>query len=112
MTILNTNRHLTKNPDVPKTFDSNDRIPPPLLRGEAAKAFLLSTGITTGLFSMILFGGCWIFNISTPNEFRSKMEKMFRRSEEQNNLMDNEGTIANEWDNTEITQVLGDIMKK
>ena len=40
------------------------------------------------------------------------MEKIFRRSEEQNNLMDNEGTIANEWENTEITQVLGDIMKK
>lgn len=63
-----TNNHL----DVPHMFQLNYKSPPFSYQAEAASALVFGTGLAVGGFSMLLFGSCWIWDISTIPEFSLK----------------------------------------
>ncbi|EDO19554.1 hypothetical protein Kpol_1018p87 [Vanderwaltozyma polyspora DSM 70294] len=58
---------------MPNMFQANNQPQRFSYQSEAMSAFLFATGMTTGVFSMAIFGSCWIFNISTPKEFSSSL---------------------------------------
>ncbi|SMN18257.1 similar to Saccharomyces cerevisiae YER093C-A AIM11 Protein of unknown function [Maudiozyma saulgeensis] len=63
----------------PSIFHSNNNPPKSIYQGEATKALMLSSGLSLGLFSMFIFGGCWIYDISTLKEFSQGMSGFFKR---------------------------------
>lgn len=57
-------------------FQLNYRAPPFSYKGEATTALVLATGLSTGGLAMMVFGGCWIANISTFPEFSFKLKQL------------------------------------
>lgn len=57
-------------------FQLNYKPPPFSYKGEAASALVLGTGLATGGLAMMVFGGCWIANISSFPEFNLKLKKL------------------------------------
>ncbi|CCK69465.1 Aim11p KNAG_0C03610 [Huiozyma naganishii CBS 8797] len=55
----------------PTTFQANHVIPPMNSSTKliAPQAVALSTGLSAGFFSMVVFGTCWIFDINSVQEF-------------------------------------------
>ncbi|QLL31692.1 hypothetical protein HG536_0B05570 [Torulaspora globosa] len=61
---------------VPHMFQLNYKSPPFSYQAEAASALVLGTGLAVGGFSMLLFGSCWIWDISTIPEFSLKAKRL------------------------------------
>lgn len=82
MYVLRPNRALVCNcvtnntVDVPHMFQLNYKSPPFSYQAEAASALVLGTGLAVGGFSMLLFGSCWIWDISTIPEFSLKAKRL------------------------------------
>lgn len=62
--------------DIPNAFESNIRIPNKITRPLGPQAIVLSTGVSTGLFTMLLFGGCWIGDVDNVEEFTTGLRKL------------------------------------
>lgn len=62
--------------DVPNMFQLNYKAPPFSYKGEAATALVLGTGLATGGLAMMVFGGCWLADISTFPEFSFKLKRL------------------------------------
>lgn len=58
--------------DVPNMFQLNYKSPPFSYQAEAASALVFGTGLAVGGFSMLVFGSCWVWDISTFPEFSLK----------------------------------------
>lgn len=65
--------------DTPKIFHTNNNPPNQIYQGEATKALALSSGLSVGLFSMFIFGGCWFYDVSTLKEFSNGISGFFIR---------------------------------
>ncbi|KAG0668510.1 Altered inheritance of mitochondria protein 11 [Maudiozyma exigua] len=63
----------------PKIFHTNNNPPNQIYQGEATKALALSSGLSVGLFSMFIFGGCWFYDVSTLKEFSNGISGFFIR---------------------------------
>lgn len=80
-----------EDPDIPNMFQLNYRAPPFSYRGEAASALVLGTGLATGGLSMMIFGSCWIADISTFPEFSFKLKRLMGQESDPSQLpMDKE----------------------
>ena len=51
-------------------FQLNYLVPKTVYKTEALNAFVFATGITLGLFSMVITGSCWLWDISSLKEFK------------------------------------------
>lgn len=72
--------------DVPNMFQLNYRPPPFSYKGEAASALVLGTGLATGGLTMMIFGGCWIADISTFPEFSLKLKRLMGQEPDSSQL--------------------------
>ncbi|CCF60532.1 hypothetical protein KAFR_0K01780 [Kazachstania africana CBS 2517] len=72
-----TSRTLSSLKYKPKLFDFNAPPSTQSYNGEAGKALFLSSGITTGIFSMAITGFAWVFDVSTLPEFNATMRNLF-----------------------------------
>lgn len=57
-------------------FQLNYKSPPFSYQAEAASALVLGTGLAVGGFSMLIFGSCWLSDISTFPEFSLKARQL------------------------------------
>lgn len=57
-------------------FQLNHKPPTYSFQGEAVSALAFGTGLATGSFSMLVFGTCWIWDVSSFAEFTLKMKKL------------------------------------
>lgn len=89
-------------------FHTNNNPPKQMYQGEAAKALILSSGLSVGLFSMAIFGGCWINDISTLQEFSQGVSGFLHR----HGIGQDISTIIDDDDNSQsISEVFADIDK-
>lgn len=79
--------------DVPNMFQLNYKPPPFSYKGEATSALALGSGLATGGLAMVIFGGCWIADISTFPEFSFKLKKLMGQESDSSQFsMDTETT--------------------
>lgn len=74
---------------------------------------MLSTGLSTGIFSMVLFGICWITDIDSVEEFTEGFRKLLRplnTRNSSNNYLDT--TSLSSIDNQESLKEIWDSLKK
>lgn len=77
-------------------FQSNKNPPPYSYEYEATSAFIIATGITTGFFSMGIFGACWIYDISNIKEFNYKLQKWAGTTQSSSILLDADKNLDDE----------------
>ncbi|AMD22643.1 HHL127Wp [Eremothecium sinecaudum] len=65
---------------VPNMFQLNHKRPPFSHQGEALSSFGFGTGLAVGGFSMLVFGTCWIANISNFPEFTLRVQEAMAES--------------------------------
>ncbi|SCU83799.1 LAFA_0D05886g1_1 [Lachancea sp. 'fantastica'] len=61
---------------VPNMFQLNHKPPLYSFQGEAVSALAFGTGLATGSFGMLVFGSCWLADISSLAEFTVKVRKL------------------------------------
>ncbi|SCU95121.1 LAME_0F10814g1_1 [Lachancea meyersii CBS 8951] len=61
---------------VPNMFQLNHKPPLYSFQGEAISALAFGTGLATGSFGMLVFGSCWLADISSLAEFTIKARKL------------------------------------
>ncbi|SCU97842.1 LADA_0H08702g1_1 [Lachancea dasiensis] len=61
---------------VPNMFQLNHKPPLYSFQGEAVSALAFGTGLATGSFGMLVFGTCWLADISSFAEFTLKVRKL------------------------------------
>ncbi|SCV01312.1 LANO_0F11144g1_1 [Lachancea nothofagi CBS 11611] len=61
---------------IPTMFQLNHKPPLYSFQGEAVSALAFGTGLATGSFGMLVFGTCWIADISSFAEFTLKVKKL------------------------------------
>ncbi|CCE91055.1 uncharacterized protein TDEL_0C01660 [Torulaspora delbrueckii] len=61
---------------VPNMFQLNYKSPPFSYQAEAASALVFGTGLAVGGFSMLVFGSCWLSDISSFPEFSLKAKQL------------------------------------
>lgn len=57
-------------------FQLNYKSPPFSYQAEAASALVFGTGLAVGGFSMLVFGSCWLADISSFPEFSLKAKQL------------------------------------
>lgn len=57
-------------------FQLNYKSPPFSYQAEAASALVFGTGLAVGGFSMLVFGSCWLSDISSFPEFSLKAKQL------------------------------------
>ncbi|QLQ79206.1 hypothetical protein HG537_0B05530 [Torulaspora globosa] len=93
---------------VPNMFQLNYKSPPFSYQAEAASALVLGTGLAVGGFSMLLFGSCWIWDISTIPEFSLKAKRLMGQD------LTSEETLVNmplDEDTAEVVDQIQNLLK-
>lgn len=55
-----------------------------------SQAMTLSTGLSSGVFSMIVFGTCWVADIDTIDEFSHGLRNLFKPLNQKNRIQHEE----------------------
>ncbi|CAR22088.1 Altered inheritance of mitochondria protein 11 [Lachancea thermotolerans] len=93
---------------VPNMFQLNHKPPTYSFQGEAVSALAFGTGLATGTFSMLVFGTCWVWDISSLAEFTLKMKKLMGEPVTDQALLEN--TPMDE-DTRKVAEALEDMLK-
>ncbi|KAH3902615.1 related to Altered inheritance of mitochondria protein 11 [Saccharomycodes ludwigii] len=78
---------------VPTLFQNNYKIPPFSYQKESLSALAYGTFFSVGGFGMLIFGGCWMANISTLPEFSYKLRCALLGEEGMRELYGREQTL-------------------
>ncbi|KAG0657584.1 Altered inheritance of mitochondria protein 11 [Monosporozyma unispora] len=71
-------------------FHSNIRVPMNKTDTLGSQAITLSSGLSTGIFSMVLFGTCWINDIDSIEEFTQGFRHLLKPFNEHNHRQQEE----------------------
>lgn len=69
-----------------------------------SQALTLSTGLSSGIFSMVLFGTCWVGDIDTIEEFSHGLRNLFKPLNQKNRIQ-HEEMISQEVDDQSLSEL-------
>lgn len=90
-------------------FQLNYKPPTFSYQGEATSALVFGTGLATGGFSMLVFGTCWIWDISTFQEFSLKAKHLMGQDTNSESSLTN---MPLDVETAKVVQQLEELFKK